>query len=197
MSTIRAFPARTRLVAVVLVIGALIGFAQLASRPAEIEISIQSSVTQGTVQDLVDRASALAIVKPTGVMNAHWNAADNHKWGKVGQDSYVYKEVEVELVASVTGEVPKKFTIRDLGGSADGYKVTFDGSTEWTSDETYLVFLAEVPFPTKEGDETVWTSVRLGQGVFHQEGPSWYEPIQGLTIQEKDLAAIGLAIEAK
>jgi hypothetical protein len=162
----------------------------LATREHIREVVIAPSYSTSTIEELVERADALAIVRVAGRSTSHWNALDGKEWGTLGRDSFVYRDVPVQVIKGLAGDLPSSFTLRDLGGIATGLELFFEGGVKWTAEKEYLVFLEYRHFPTKEGSDDSWTPVRLAQGTFVWSGLDWYEPIQSLHITSNEIAGL-------
>lgn len=152
------------------------------AKSGPIVVHVGAGVVKSDLPELASLAKAIAIVQVVADPSEHWNSADNKSWGTLGEDSLIYRDVPVKVVSLVDGELPSTLTLRDLGGTADGYLFEVDGTGTWTVGSQYLVFVTKSAFPTREGSEDSWTPVRLGQGVFSVSGQDWYEPIQGIRI---------------
>ena len=156
-------------------------------------VAIQGSFVQSSLPDLVKHAQAVAIVEMTAAPSEHWNSEGNKSWGTLGVDSFIYRDVPLKVVTVLSGSLPSTLTVRDLGGTADGFEFVFDGSADWEVGSRYLVFLEWRKFPVREGTEESWTPVRLCQGVFSWTGHDWFEHIQDIHIAAdgaKDVVAL-------
>ncbi len=177
----------------IVALAAVTVFGQLLGTHQPVTIRIGFTFAKSDLGSLARRADAIALVEPTGKSVEHWNSADNKRWGDIGSDSFIYRDVEVRVVKVVFGKVPgDTITIRGLGGTADAVRVEFEaGGGDFEPGGQYLVFLAYADFPMKEGTDPSWTAVRLSQGVFARENGRWLEPILGLTIEDADVQNLG------
>lgn len=175
-----------RLAAVLALVAAAVAIAPPAARPLT-TVHIGAGIIQSTLPDLLQQTKAIAIVEVVSDPSEHWNAKDNRSWGTLGDDSFIYRDVPVRVVRLEGGSLPSSLTLRDPGGTADGYEFEVDGTATWNVGSQYLVFVTRSTFPTREGAEDNWTPVRLGQGVFSWSGKDWYEPIQNLRVSGDEI----------
>jgi hypothetical protein len=163
-----------------------------ATAPVPLErVHIGASLGASTVKELADLADAIALVEVTGSSEARWNSTSGSRWGEPGTTSFIYRDTPVSVLRLIRGVAPSTFTLRLVGGVADGVDMDFEaGGPELTVGDQYLVFLERLDFPTQGGSEASWTAVRLAQGMYRRVGLGWVDDVQQLTVRDTDLAAL-------
>ena len=90
------------------------------------------------------------------------------------------------MLEVLKGAPPAVITIRNIGGEADGMRLTYEGLFDLTTGSRYLVFLETVETPTHEGFETAVSFVAQGHGLFQSSGDAWTNSL-GVTTTTDDL----------
>lgn len=152
-------------------------------------ISISGTFAASSLDEMLAQTEAIAIVEATGQVSVRWNSQDGRHWGKPGVDSFIYRDVTVRVVQALFGDPGATLILRDVGGTADGFTMEFEGAGSWVDGVQYLVLLQHVDSPVQGGSERVWTAVGLGQGQFSRAGGRWVDAIQGIRLSDDDLAA--------
>jgi hypothetical protein len=173
------------LVAIIVLLG-------LASQPAQpTRIVIHGAFEASTVDEMAAMADALAVIHVTGAPTERWNAADGKRWGEPGRDSWIYRDISVQVVEVYAGAIPSQMVLRDVGGSSDGVELVVESAGALETGRTYLALLAQIEFPMRGGGvEQAWAPVRFAQGLFVRKGDQWVDPVQGLVITDSDLDRI-------
>lgn len=165
-------------------------FGSTASVPIE-HIHIAPALGASTVKELADLADAIVLVEVKGISEARWNSTDGRRWGEPGMTSFIYRDTPVSVVRLIRGVAPPAFSLRLVGGVADGVDMDFEaGGPEVTLGDHYLVFLERLDFPTQGGTEASWTAVRLAQGMYRRVSGGWFDDVQQLTVRDTDLSVL-------
>ena len=168
------------------------GPAPRLGRVAVERIHIAPALATSTLQEIAGLAEAIAIVEVSGPSEALRNSDDGRRWGEPGKTSFVYRDTPVSVIRLIRGDAPASFSLRLLGGAADGVEMDFEaGGPDLAPGDRYLVFLEQLDFPTESGIDESWTAVRLGQGRYHRTNEGWFDDIQQLSVRDSDIPALG------
>lgn len=181
---------------VAVVVALLFGVASLVVSQQSVVRTIwfAASYPALTVSELIDAADVVAVVQPTGDAREGWNSADGREWSSddPSRPAYIYRDETVTVERVLLGSFEERqFTLRQVGGQADGVRMLFENAPELQPEGTYLVFLREYDTPTETGAERFWTVLWQDRGVFERSGQAvWTNPRSGVVLRESDLAAI-------
>ncbi len=149
---------------------------------------IASSVSfEYTLDELTEKADAIAVVRATGNDRVHWNNASNAKWvpDKPG-GAMIYNDQDVTVVELVRGDLDSSLTIRNIGGTVGDTRYELEGLEPLTKGVDYLVFLKTFETHTQEGSEKALSFVGQEQGVFVASGTSFVSN-HGLSVTSDQL----------
>lgn len=120
-----------------------------------------------TVDQLMEGATIIAIVEPTGNDYVHWNNAANTRWeSDMPGRAMIYNDQEVRVVRVLKGTAPETLVIRNIGGVVGDTRYEVEDLESLSAGKQYVVLLAEYPTPTQEGVELAVSFVAQGQGIF-------------------------------
>lgn len=120
-----------------------------------------------TVDELIEGATIIAVVEPTGNDRVHWNNASNTRWeSDTAGLAMIYNDQEVRVVRLLRGTAPKILVIRNIGGVIGDTSYEREDLEPLALGKQYVVLLAEYPTPTEEGVELAISFVEQGQGIF-------------------------------
>lgn len=123
-----------------------------------------------TVDDLTRAAEIVAVVRPTGKSDVHWNNASNTAWTSDTLRAMIYNDQEVDVIRVLRGKTPPTLTIRNIGGTVGDTTFELSGLEPLKSGQEYLVFLEGVATPTETGTEWALSFVAQQRGVFWKTG---------------------------
>jgi hypothetical protein len=153
-------------------------------------IYMASSGPAFSVENLEARADVIAVIKPTGSVNEHWNNATNTPWDAPkdsGVVPLIVTDQEVTVATGVRGPVAGDVVrLRTIGGTAAGVHLDFEGVDPLEEQTTYLVFAEWVDWPTQDGFEHVLAPIGESQGLFEQDGADFINSL-GLRLNAASL----------
>ncbi len=136
------------------------------------KISIAGSYGGYDTADLAIHADAVAVVRPVGLPNIHWNNRANEPWAvdDMGRVSHILRDQRVVIDQVLAGTLADKdIIVRGVGGRLGHFEVVYEDAPTFDEGARYLAFLHQESTPTREGPEFMWTTVWLGHGVFRQD----------------------------
>ena len=135
-----------------------------------------------TLDELDLGADWIAVVRPTGSNDVHWNSADRAAWTseKAGR-ALIYNDQQAEVLQVIKGDLKGRVVIRNIGGTVGDTRYEIEGLKALRQGATYLVYLKAFDTPTKEGSERAISFVGQEQGIFELAGSEWTSH-WGLTI---------------
>lgn len=178
---------RTFLVMTALVLGGLALMSQSGQSPALKHHIVRTAlVIPMSLAQLEGAADVIAVVRPTGKDDVHWNNASNSRWTSDDGRAMIYNDQQVVVVNLLRGEAPSTLLIRNIGGTVGDTSFELEGLEPLAAGQLYLVFLETVETPTKEGSETAISFVAQEQGVFAPAGETYSNDL-GLSVAPRDL----------
>lgn len=120
-----------------------------------------------TVDQLMEGATIIAVVEPTGNDFVHWNNASNTRWeSDTPGRALIYNDQEVRVERVLKGKAPDILTIRNIGGVVGDTRYEIEDLEPLVPGKQYVVLLAEYSTPTQDGFEQAISFVAQGQGIF-------------------------------
>ncbi len=173
----------------------LIIVALMGARPGVRRVTVYAGAYPPiSVSELVAKADAIALVRPTGEDSERWNSADGRAWTSDDREhpAYIYRDEDVTVVKVLRGTLAEgALVVRQVGGEADGVRMHFEDDPDWQPDSTYLAFLREYETPTQTGTERRWTILWQDRGVFSSDGRGgWTNTRSGEAIARDELATL-------
>lgn len=153
-------------------------------------IRVEPVFAEQDVRALAADAETIAILRPTGSTDVHWNSADGQPWTaeSLAHGAWIYRDDEMEVVRTIRGVLPDTIVVRGVGGKVGNVEMVYEGQPEWRAGQSYLVLLRQEQTPTREGFELHWTVPFHDLGVFESVGPdAWVNQRTDKTLVEADL----------
>lgn len=138
-----------------------------------------------SVTELLERADAVAVVRPSSLIGQHWNNAANRKWtsDSAARMALIVTDQIVEVAELIKGDLPQAVTVRLPGGTVGD--TTFDSALKpLEPGQEYLLFLDWTDTPTEEGSEPAWTIYMGPVGKFERNDAGvWANHLEANTIK--------------
>lgn|GEM_PF-3364162 len=117
----------------------------VAARPTATQILFHAFPPRYTADDLIERAAVVALVRPTGVRQSHWNSASNHQWEAPegsGLVPMIVTDQQMRVVRGFRGTSDGDLiSVRTIGGTVGAIEFVDVDTQALRASDTYLVFL--------------------------------------------------------
>ncbi len=132
-------------------------------------ITIEAIGPRVPVEELRTEAD-LVVVARAMEQTARWNSADNQPWTPAEaepNEPLIYTQTKLAVVGVLKGDTGGgEIEVWTVGGALEGTTVRVGNAPDLRIGEEYLLMLDQVEIPMRDGTESAWLPLSLGQGIF-------------------------------